>query len=79
MQFPISAHLIAHGRAAELYVDQVLAEGIREIAGDTRVELKYFYGPQVAWTFIPLGRFSFLTHAEIWTALSLSSISDASI
>jgi hypothetical protein len=71
LQFPISAHLIAQGRAAELYVDQVLAEGIREIAGNTRVELKYFYGPQVAWPFIPLGRFSFLTQAEIWAALSL--------
>ena len=71
LQFPISAHFIAQGRAAELYVDQVLAEGIREIAGNTRVELKYFYGAQVAWPFIPLGRFSFLTHAETRTALSL--------
>ena len=49
LQLPISAHLIAQGRAAELCVDQVLAEGIQEIAGNTRVELKYFYSPQVAW------------------------------
>jgi hypothetical protein len=49
LQLPISAHLIAQGRAAELCVDQVLAEGIQEIAGNTRVELKYFYSPLVAW------------------------------
>lgn len=71
LQFPISAHLIAQGRAADLYDDRVLAEGIRQIAGKTRVELRYFYGPQVALPFIPLGRFSFLTQAEIWVALSL--------
>ena len=56
----------------ELYDDQVLAEGIRAIVGrDTTVHLQYFYGPQVALPFIPLGRFSFLAQAGIWVTLSL--------
>jgi alpha-1,2-mannosyltransferase len=71
LQFPISARLIAQGRAADLYDDQVLAEGIRGIVGNTPVHLRYFYGPQVALPFRLLGRFSFLTQAEIWMALSL--------
>jgi hypothetical protein len=72
LQFPISARLIAQGRANELYNDQVLADGIRAIAGrETDVYLKYFYGPQVALPFVPLGRFSFLTQAEIWVGFSL--------
>lgn len=71
LQFPISARLIAQGRASELYDDPVLAEGIRAIAGNTKVRLQYFYGPQVALPFIPLLRFSFLTQAEIWVVLSL--------
>src|SRR5580692_4390168 len=45
LQFPISAQLIAQGRARDLYNDQVLADGIQKIAGSTSVELKYFYGP----------------------------------
>lgn len=71
LQFPISARLIAQGRVGDLYSDRVLAEGIREIAGTTKVELKYFYGPQVALAFVPFSRLSFLTEAEIWVALSL--------
>ena len=71
LQFPISARLIVEGRASELYNDRVLADGIRHIAGNTRVYLQYFYGPQVALPFIPLLRFSFLTQAEIWVTLSL--------
>lgn len=71
IQFPISAGLIEQRRADELYNDHVLAEGIREIAGTTRVELKYFYGPQVALPFIPFRQLSFLAQAEIWVTLSL--------
>ncbi len=72
IQFPIAASLIAQGRASELYNDRVLADGIRAIVGrDTTVQLQYFYGPQVALPFIPLGRFSFLVQAGIWTTLSL--------
>ena len=71
LQFRIAASLIAHGRATELYDDRVLAEGIRQIVGrETSVYLQYFYGPQVALSFIPLGRFSFPTQAEIWVTLS---------
>jgi len=71
LQFPISAQLIAQGRAIDLYSDQVLAQAVHTISGSTRVELRYFYGPQVALPFSTLERFSFLTQAEIWVALSL--------
>jgi alpha-1,2-mannosyltransferase len=72
LQFPISAHLIAQGRARELYDDRVLADGIRAIVGrDTNVYLQYFYGPQVALPFLPLCHFSFLTQAELFVTLSL--------
>ncbi len=69
--FPISARLIAQGRSSELYDDHALAEGIREITGNTRVHLQYFYGPQVALAFVPFGRLSFLTQASLWVVLSL--------
>jgi hypothetical protein len=72
IQFPIAARLIAQGRASELYDDRVLADGIRAIVGrDTPVHLQYFYGPQVALPFIPLGQLPFLAQAGIWVALSL--------
>ena len=71
IQFSISGRLIAQGRSNELYSDQVLAEGVREIAGNTRVRLQYFYGPQVALAFVPFGRISFLTQASLWMAGSL--------
>jgi alpha-1,2-mannosyltransferase len=72
LQFPIAARLIATGNADQLYDDEVLARGIRAISGrDTRVYLQYFYGPQVALPFIPLGALPFLIQAGIWVALSL--------
>ena len=72
LQFPISARLIAHGHADQLYDDEVLAREIRATVGrDTRVYLQYFYGPQVALPFISLASLPFLTQAEIWVALSL--------
>ena len=72
LQFPISARLIAHGHGGQLYDDRVLAREIRATVGrDTRVYLQYFYGPQVAFPFIPLASLPFLTQAAIWVALSL--------
>jgi alpha-1,2-mannosyltransferase len=72
LQFPISASLIAQGRATDLYNDQILAENIRAIVGvRTNVFLRYFYGPQVALPFIPLIHFQFLVQAAIWVTLSL--------
>ena len=72
IQFPIAAHLIAQGRASELYDEQALHDGIRAIVGgETTVRLQYFYGPQVALPFIPFVRLSFLAQAEIWVTLSL--------
>ena len=71
LQFPISARLIADGRAADLYNDQVLADAIRAIVGrDTNVHLQYFYGPQVALPFLPFAGLSFLAQAAIWVTLS---------
>lgn len=72
LQFPIAARLIAQGRAAELYNDQVRASAIRSIVGrETTVYLQYLYGPQVALPFTPLLRLPFLAQAGIWVALSL--------
>jgi hypothetical protein len=72
LQFPISASLVSQARANELYNDQVLADHIRTIVGrETTVQLRYFYGPQVALWFIPLLHFSFLEQAATWVALSL--------
>ena len=71
LQFPISAHLIAQGHANDLYNSEVLAEAIRQITGRTNIDLKYFYGPQVALPFTLLDGLPFLTQAEIWVGLSL--------
>jgi hypothetical protein len=72
LQFPVSARLIAQGRAGELYNPQVLAEAVRALAGpDTKVRLQYFYGPQVALPFIPWLPFSFTVQGGLWVALSL--------
>jgi hypothetical protein len=72
IQFPIVAHMIAHGDSAQLYNDEALARGIQAIVGaDSRVSLRYFYGPQVALAFVPLIGLSFLAQAAIWVALSL--------
>lgn len=72
LQFPISARLVAQRRAQDLYNDQALNDHIRAITGrDTHVFLRYFYGPQVAFAFIPLARLSFLAQAAIWIVLSL--------
>jgi hypothetical protein len=71
-QFPISAGLIAQGRADELYNPQILTDALRALAGpDTRVRLQYFYGPQVALPFMPLRSLSFLAQAAIWVAFSV--------
>jgi len=72
LQFPISASLIAHGRAAYLYDDHVLNQQIRAIVGrNTTVYLQYLYGPQVALPFAALLPFPFLIQAEVWVAFSL--------
>lgn len=71
LQFPISARLIAHGHADQLYDDHSLARQMRTIVGrDTHVYLQYFYGPQVAVPFIPLAWLPFLIQAAIWAAVS---------
>ncbi len=72
LQFPISAHLIAQGRSRDLYNAQVLSEAIHQITGRTNIDLKFFYGPQVALPFTLLDGLSFLTHAEIWVGLSVA-------
>ena len=71
IQIPISTRLLAQGRASDLYNDQVLANAIRQIAGNTRVRLQYFQAPQVALPFVAFSRLSFLTQAAIWVTLSL--------
>ena len=72
LQFPIAAHLVTQGRAAELYNNHIVDDESRTIVGrETTIHLQYFYGPQVALLFVPLQRLSFLTAAEIWVTLSL--------
>ena len=73
LQFPVSARLIAQGRARELYDDRVLAQGIRQTVGrDTEIYLQYFYGPQVGLAFVPLASIPFLAQAAVWSVFSLA-------
>lgn len=72
LQFPISASLISQGHADELYNSQVLADRISTtIRHGTSVQLRYFYGPQVALPFVALLHLPFLAQAEVWVAASL--------
>ena len=73
LQFPVSARLIAQGRARQLYDDQVLAQEIRRTVGrDTKIYLQYFYGPQVALPFVPIESMPFLAQAALWSSFSLA-------
>ena len=68
----ISAWLIAQGRAAALYDQQVTADAIRGIVGQpSRVHLPNLYGPQVGLLFVPLAQVSFPIAARIWVAANL--------
>lgn len=68
----ISARLIAQGRAAELYSEQVAANAIQALVGQpSRVRLPNLYGPQVGLLFVPLARFSFPIAARTWVVTSL--------
>jgi hypothetical protein len=61
--FPPTAQTPGNLRLPNLYGPQV--------ALVSNVRLPNLYGPQVALFFVPLARFSFLTAALIWVALSL--------
>ena len=68
----VSAQLIAHGRAGELYDQQATANSLQAVVGQpTRVRLPNLYGPQVGLMFVPLARFSFPVAARIWVGISL--------
>ena len=68
----VSARMIAHGRALELYDQPVLAaEEFQIIGRQSAVLLPNLYGPQVALLFVPLSRFSFPVAARIWAVLCL--------
>jgi len=78
----VSAQLIAHGRATELYDQQVTENSVQALVGQTtvgqtnvgqttRLRLPYLYGPQVSLIFVPLARFSFPVAARIWVGTSL--------
>jgi hypothetical protein len=66
-----SGQLITHGRANELYDQQVMANSLLAVVGQSRVRLLNLYGPQVASVFAPLARFSFPVAARIWVVSSL--------
>jgi Glycosyltransferase family 87 len=68
----ISAQLIAHDRADELYNQQVRSDSVQAVVRQpTRVRLPYLYGPQVGLLFVPLSRFSFPAAARIWVVTSV--------
>lgn len=68
----VSAQLIAHGRATELYDQQVTAKSVHAVVSEVpRVSLPNLYGPQVGLMFVPLARFSFPVAARIWVVTSL--------
>ena len=68
----VSAQLIAHGRATELYDQKVTANSAQAVVGQaTNVRLPYLYGPQVGLMLVPLARFSFPVAARIWTVSSV--------
>ena len=75
VQFYISAHLIRQGRTDVLYDQHVADQQMRAVVGDqNRVRLPTVYGPQVGLTFVPLARFSFLSAACMWVAISLATV-----
>jgi hypothetical protein len=68
----VSAQLIAHGRAIDLYDQQVVAQAEHAVVDQSdRVRLPYLYGPQVGLMLVPLARFSFPVAARIWVVTSL--------
>jgi len=70
----VSARLVAEHRASELYNPQSIAVETKQIIHEpTRVVLPNLYGPQVAFFFTPLARFSFQSAARIWVALSTAT------
>ncbi len=72
LPFYVSARMIAHGRARELYDQRVIASEEFQIIGrQSDLRLPNLYGPQVALLFVPLTRFSFPVAARIWVTLSL--------
>lgn len=72
LPFYVSARMIAHGRAPELYDQRTIAtEEFQIIGRQSDLRLPSLYGPQVALLFVPLTRFSFPVAARIWVTLSL--------
>jgi len=68
----VSAQLISHARATELYDQKVTANSVQAVVGQVpRVSLPYLYGPQVGLMLVPLARFSFPVAARIWVLISL--------
>ena len=72
LPFYVSARLIAQGRAADLYNQQLTADEMQKIIRQPiRARLPNLYGPQVGLFFVPLTRFSFPTAAWLWIAFSV--------
>jgi hypothetical protein len=72
LQFYISARLIKHDRASQLFDQQVAADQLKMIVGQpTRARLPAIYGPQVGLVFVPLSGLPFLAAARIWVTFSL--------
>jgi len=66
-----SAHMIEQHRPIELYNPAAVANEVQTIVHWPNIRVPNLYGPQVILLFTPLTRFSFLSAAIIWVALSL--------
>jgi len=71
LPFYVSARLMAHHRAIDIYDQNVQLRELQSIVGPTQVEIPYLYGPQVALLFVPFTRLSFATAAWMWSSISV--------
>ncbi|HMK23100.1 MAG TPA: glycosyltransferase family 87 protein, partial [Terriglobales bacterium] len=71
IQFYVGAALVHAGKIALLYDGHTALTIMHQIAPKLDFGLPMVYGPQVSAWFIPLSRFSYLTAAGIWVAVSV--------
>ena len=66
-----SAQMIERHRAIDLYNPAAVAYDVQTIVRRPSIRMPSLYGPQVSLLLAPLTRFSFLSAATVWVALSL--------
>ena len=73
VQFYVGGMLVRSGQISFLYDWRTALAMMHEIAPQWKFGLPMVYGPQVEALFVPLSRFSFLTAAAIWVAISVGT------